>query len=629
MPKNKHSEFIDIEAEESSSSSYESTYSTPSSPVATRDWTHFTDQLIKKYQDVDEELEEGEVEEEYVESEMAQQNLLPTKTSPKLWVIKVKPHKEKRILQQLMVKFANSPILSLFCRDNLPGYIYIESYSKQHIQEHIRARITLVPLEEMVDALSTATDENVVFKSGMYVRIGKGKYKNDIGQVIGVQGPGRTKLRLVPRLPTKKMFEPTEFPNEVFKTKDYFIYKKEIYKNGFLEKVFDSTQLTIIEPSFSEMSMFCENGIMSGERIRVLEGEMTNSVGIVESVSGQELFIRTINNNQTDKNYLKRNSNNLIQVHSSFVKRDFLEGDLVVFEQTPGVILNVTNSTAVVAFNNFTEQKSVKIDFLRLANTVPTIIKNSSVPRQRLKRDPFLYKEVLLQEGEFKGYKGVVKDCYGDTFRVQLNSNLKYVNIGRDKVQKVGGFEGSKNYIFNEKYGGTPGYKTPGHMYGQTPGYKTPGHRYKEKFGETPGYKTPSHRYKDKFGETPGYSTSNKYTGETPGYSTTNKSLGSQTPGYSNKFSNQENNYKGIILKTDDGFDVVEKLYKSTYFTRNGKEFDISDVEYAPPVVFDRCCVVETNEKGIVLSMKGDVCIVRFGNGSVKEVSVDKLAKSE
>ncbi|KAJ2245315.1 transcription elongation factor spt5 [Coemansia sp. RSA 455] len=49
-------------------------------------------------------------------------------------------------------------------------------------------------------------------------------------------------------------------------------------------------------------------------------------------------------------------------------------------------------------------------------------------------RDPLVGKTVVATRGPYKGYIGMVKDTTGDNVRVELHSNAKMFNIGRDKL---------------------------------------------------------------------------------------------------------------------------------------------------------------------------------------------------
>lgn len=81
-------------------------------------------------------------------------------------------------------------ILSIFTRDNLKGYLYVESESKAFVQRAIEqtnnvymSRMTLVPIKEMTDVLTIRGKESEI-KPGSWARVKRGKYAGDLCQVI-------------------------------------------------------------------------------------------------------------------------------------------------------------------------------------------------------------------------------------------------------------------------------------------------------------------------------------------------------------------------------------------------------------------------------------------------------------
>jgi transcription elongation factor SPT5 len=105
----------------------------------------------------------------------------------------------------LAMESAKKPlhILSCFCRDSLKGYIYLEAERQAHVVEGwflafktltlcsvaiermnniYGSKLLLVPVSEMVDCLRVKAKE-VELKLMMWVRIKRGKYAGDLGQV--------------------------------------------------------------------------------------------------------------------------------------------------------------------------------------------------------------------------------------------------------------------------------------------------------------------------------------------------------------------------------------------------------------------------------------------------------------
>ncbi|KAI8926705.1 early transcription elongation factor of RNA pol II, NGN section-domain-containing protein [Entophlyctis helioformis] len=142
--------------------------------------------------------------------------LIPSVNDPKLWLVRCKPGKERDIVTQLMRKFldpavAPLSIMSVFCRDSLQGYIYIEADKQAHVMAAIEnvqnvyaSKLALVPVNEMVDCL-TIKAKDVEVKPHSWVRIKRGKYDGDLAQVLEVTESGEmATVKLIPRLEASK-----------------------------------------------------------------------------------------------------------------------------------------------------------------------------------------------------------------------------------------------------------------------------------------------------------------------------------------------------------------------------------------------------------------------------------------
>ena len=105
---------------------------------------------------------------------VGQQGLQPTKNDPKLWIVTVRPGKEREICIQLLQKYytlssagpgASQPpllIKSAVALDHLKGFVYVEAEKKSHVQDAVRGLrnvfaskdIKMVPTEEMIPAIT-------------------------------------------------------------------------------------------------------------------------------------------------------------------------------------------------------------------------------------------------------------------------------------------------------------------------------------------------------------------------------------------------------------------------------------------------------------------------------------------
>jgi len=147
---------------------------------------------------------------------VAQRLLLPSVEDPSIWAIKCKIGKEKDIVLQILqrtitMRNRKQPveITSVFERDSLRGYIYVEARKAAQVADAVKdipnvyaQKLILVPIQEMPDLLRVK-QQTVELVPGSYVRVKtkSSKYVGDLAQVDNVDEDGtHARLRLVPRL---------------------------------------------------------------------------------------------------------------------------------------------------------------------------------------------------------------------------------------------------------------------------------------------------------------------------------------------------------------------------------------------------------------------------------------------
>eukprot|EP01006_Ploeotia_vitrea_P035764 TRINITY_DN65931_c9_g1_i2.p1 TRINITY_DN65931_c9_g1~~TRINITY_DN65931_c9_g1_i2.p1 ORF type:complete len:729 (-),score=425.94 TRINITY_DN65931_c9_g1_i2:1372-3279(-) len=155
-----------------------------------------------------------------------QHSLMPTVRDSKLWTVGCDPGKEKQAVLTLLNKFVLKRSLpnekfyikSAFSTPASSGYVYVEADKEVHVKKAIASvralkvwRVRLVPIREMVQALTVKTDSEEI-KRGQWVRVKRGLYKGDLAQVTKVLDQGmRVTIRMVPRLDMKEARAEGEF----------------------------------------------------------------------------------------------------------------------------------------------------------------------------------------------------------------------------------------------------------------------------------------------------------------------------------------------------------------------------------------------------------------------------------
>lgn len=570
MARRPSSKYIIAEASEDESESVsEELDEMPVVAEAQRDWTRFTQDLEQKYADV---LEEEE--EETVELGIKQASLVPKNTSPRLFIVRVKRGSERDITMRIV---QNDPkhVFSIVCKDGLSGYLYIEAYQKQHVVDALdslkgvsRTRVSVVPQKEMIEAL-TYHEEEV---HGEWGRVRKGKYKNDLVRIVGAEGE-MVKVRVVPRIDgERKLFRPEDYRDEdVSRLKGYCVYRRDTYVDGFLEKdVLRSSIDVDIEPTFAELEEFRQAcPVAVGDRVVVTRGELIGMKGVVKSVSRLMAVIH--------------GEEGGFEVLSSSLARHFDVGEAVSVGGENGVVVKAENGRCVVAIRDFTEELRVHVDEVKAPVSVQQAVERTASRQQGARRDALINKEVRIQAGSHKGYTGVVKEVYNNVCRVQLNSNMRFVNVERGYLAVLDGF------VPEQDGGRASGFKTP--VY-KTPGYKTPGYK-------TPGYKTPSHKM---------------YEAEETG---------------AEWLVEEDLPFKGTLIRVGDDELVLEDCRNNVFMTRD-RRFAADEVSFVVPQKNDLVCVLSGEKKGtsgILIAINGDFGIVRSSSGPVVHLPIDQMSK--
>ncbi|CDU23743.1 related to SPT5-transcription elongation protein [Sporisorium scitamineum] len=245
-------------------------------------------------------------------AEVPQRLLMPSVEDPSLWGVPCKPGRERDIVMSLVRKamaenFTSNPmrIISAFCRDTIPGRIYVEArraddvvkacnglagaYARQTTSLH------LIPISEMADLLKLQKVQNEI-QVGGWVRIKRGKYAGDLAQVLDVSENGEeVGLKMIPRIdlnpkdsglytdslgrkrkkgagassatvafrPPQRFFNPEEvqkaYPRDTpTKRGSQWVFQNDSYRDGYLEKDVRVTGIITgnVNPTLDEITKF-------------------------------------------------------------------------------------------------------------------------------------------------------------------------------------------------------------------------------------------------------------------------------------------------------------------------------------------------------------------------------------
>ncbi|EPZ36455.1 transcription elongation factor Spt5 [Rozella allomycis CSF55] len=425
------------------------------------------------------------------------QFLLPSVNDPKLWMVRCKIGKEKEIVMNLMRKFFDKEgtqealqINSALCRDSLKGYIYVEAFRQAQVQKaldktnHVYLQnITLVPIKEMVDVV-TVKRKPVDVKLNAWVRVKRGVYSGDLGQVVDISDSNETvRLKLVPRLevynnPTTGVVEegkrklkkrpPARFFDvdqilkmdkkaEIAKSRGYFIFKSQAFKDGYLEREFKISAIECdkVMPTLEEISKFTgsekdvdlnvlpELGQVSqaklekGDQVEVIEGDLMHLVGSVVSVEGENVKVKPSVQNLNETITFK-----MSQLAKYFKVGDFIKVVSGKHASEKGMVVKVEENT--ITFFSEISKKEIKCLAKDVRNAIHTSSTSNSSYNQLYNINDF----VQIDPHNV----GVIIRTEGDNLTIVDQTNntrvIKAQDISQLRDAKSGnGFDARNNHI--------------------------------------------------------------------------------------------------------------------------------------------------------------------------------------
>ncbi|KAJ2313889.1 transcription elongation factor spt5 [Coemansia sp. RSA 2610] len=220
-----------------------------------------------------------------------QRLIIPGIHDPHLWMARCSQGKERDIVlaaARRVLQWASSGkfggVYSIYCRDGLSGYIYVEARSQADAQSALEgipgafvSRLTLVPIEDMVDVVKVKSQAPRL-NPGSWVRVRRGNYAGDLAQVVSViESSDAVEVRLLPRLdyrsegrarkrdgrPAQRLFSTEEAQRADSRTLaakqgGEIVWKGERYINGYLHKDMRlaSLQLESVKPTLEEIAQF-------------------------------------------------------------------------------------------------------------------------------------------------------------------------------------------------------------------------------------------------------------------------------------------------------------------------------------------------------------------------------------
>lgn len=274
-----------------------------------------------------------------------QRLLMPSVEDPRIWRMKCRPGKERDIVVAITSRIferaqTKEPvrIISAFHREGaMGGNLYVEAHRQEDITPALQdlshiffgTPPMMIPLEEMPDLLRIKKTKQL--EPGMYVRIKRGLYAGDLGQVEEVEANNvNMTVRLVPRLdyglsddagapgmqdannkrkrglavrPPQKLFNENEARKRHSKyltrmqgmSSNNFIYQNKEYIGGFYIDNFriNNLQVDNVNPKLEEVQPFAAGTAEGGEGLdltALAQTLKTNTAAVFQPGDNVEMF---------------------------------------------------------------------------------------------------------------------------------------------------------------------------------------------------------------------------------------------------------------------------------------------------------------------------------------------------
>jgi len=364
--------------------------------------------------------------------------LLPTSADPRLYAVACKPGSEREACVLIMKKYFDClgtpeefQIFSVNAIDKTEGYIYVEAYNNKHVYLAIQnigivnsRKVSIVNFADRTQIFENDPTKNIEVKPGQWVRIKKGLYAGDLGQVEDVdEAKARALVKLVPRIPPtgegvdeeeekgelvkgkfgyfrRKKTPKIKPPQRLFQENEYqdvgsardaergitfTTYRGERFYEGLLYKhiPFKNLITTNINPSYEELKFFTlgdtadtallntlidQAGIKTkkyfkGDKVRVIKGDLVNLEAEIIKINETTITVRPLNTEFAEP----------IEISPADCVKAFKKGDYVrVIEGKnagkEGFVISIEESTATLMCDGLQNQIQVFVNDLVYCN---------------------------------------------------------------------------------------------------------------------------------------------------------------------------------------------------------------------------------------------------------------------
>lgn len=271
-----------------------------------------------------------------------------------------------------------------------------------------------------------------VFNEGDHIRVLKGKFSNHSGIVVSIKNDQITFISDQ----TKK--DITVFANNLTKSEESSSYIEGDYELRDLVSINMNTFGVIIRLEKDIIDVLTQTGkIISIEPKKIIEKIKVNK--------NESFSTDSLGNPLKIGDSVKENTG----LQREGVVLYIFKGSLFLFSketvENSGVFVSESSSITSLASKstNSNIKKSINLDLtkmnpkLRSGGIMAPPSSSASSANISLGRDKLINQSVSVRMGEYKGYRGIVKDTHGDLARVELHTKSKILSIAKTKLSVV------------------------------------------------------------------------------------------------------------------------------------------------------------------------------------------------
>eukprot|EP01060_Flectonema_neradi_P016740 TRINITY_DN2335_c4_g1_i1.p1 TRINITY_DN2335_c4_g1~~TRINITY_DN2335_c4_g1_i1.p1 ORF type:complete len:1016 (+),score=201.25 TRINITY_DN2335_c4_g1_i1:41-3049(+) len=367
---------------------------------------------------------------------VAAEGLYPTIADPKLFMCRVKSGFARTLCTQIMYKCMalsaqgkDLMIKSVFCRDHLSDYIYVEAYREAHVLNAISGlqgawrKVKLIPVGEMPSTLAKIRTVGNV-RPGSWGRFRYGVHKGDLCKIVGIDNSKEAfDILVIPRIDFDKLIKGEDSTNVAGFGVNKLKSRTRNLQRFFADDIFCQTNLCkMVNGRPTTMAEYCEGLKAAKEKYIKIWGKKFSFQGHeFKTVRQQAISTDSKLVNLTTDEHIRFSHGKMpksrreLDILQSAREVDLQVGDIV--RVTTGELQNTQGEVVEI----YQDATGVKYKVMPIGNQYLTeVIPFTKESLEKIIRDGA---HVMIVSGVHKGETGMVVSVNRNTGLVRVYSS--------------------------------------------------------------------------------------------------------------------------------------------------------------------------------------------------------------